>query len=610
MSLHKASAAKTDVSKVAFLKAAELASEVIHAEPAALPMGDSASKAALKRLNEAVAGLRHQEMPKLLRRAIRCINLQEFADAEKLALTALKIDQRQGIAWHVLAIAREKQGDFGGSLRCYDAALKLLPEDTVIALDLGRLAARMSMPELAVKLYELYLAKNPNSIEAINNMASCLRDLTRYDEAIDLVKPTLTAHPENTMLWNTLGTIVKAKGDNATAIVFFDEALRLNPDFAIAYHNRGGARYEKGDLLDSLADCDAALERGKGLSDFANMEFSKSTTLLSLGRLREGWDLYEARLSRNHGDSARFVTNCARWSPSDNLEGKRLAIFGEQGIGDEILFLHTLRQVIDAVGPKGSVSVITSTRLKPLFERSFPEVEVLTHRTVRLEGRVTRGCLDIEDWGRFDFWTPAGSLLRTFRTSLDHYVEQGAYLQADPARVAHWRNWLATLPQGPKVGILWKSQKISGDRSRYYSPFEAWRSLLQTPGAVFINVQYGDCDEELAYARDVFGVEVIQPPQIDLKMDLDDLAALVTALDVIIGSPNATTQIAGAVGTPVWMISAKTVWSQLGTDYYPWFPQVRCFPTESTTDWTPVMDKVAAELARAVAGEIPFSRQA
>lgn len=600
-------AAKADISNAALMQATEIAPGVLDA-PVTQPAGDAASKEALRRLNEAIAGLRHQEMPKLLRRAIRSINTHAYQDAEKLALTALKIDQNQGIAWHVLAIAREKQGDFGGSLRCYDAALKLLPEDTVIALDLGRLAARMSMQDLAVKLYDLYLAKNPDSVEAINNMASCLRDLTRYDEAIALVKPALTQHVDNAMLWNTLGTIVKAKGDNETSIVFFDEALRLAPNFAIAYHNRGGAHHDALDLERALEDCDAAINCGAGYADFENMKFSRGTVLLTMGRLEEGWEGYESRLIRGHGDSVRFVANAPRWTPDQPLQGRHLVIFCEQGVGDEVLFLNTLHDAITEAGPDGRITVITEKRLEALVQRSFPDVRVLQHRTVRLEGRVTRGCLDIETWDDVDFWTPAGTLLRRYRTRIDAFGARDSYLIPAPERVEHWRRWLGTLPHGPKVGILWKSQKVSGDRSRFYTPFDDWKPVLQTPGAVFINLQYGDCEPELAAAKRDFGVEVIQPPEIDLKADLDDLAALASVLDLVMGATNATLQIAGAVGTPIWRISTKSSWTQLGTDYYPWHPKARCFSIEDTRDWSPVMIEASSELAKAVTDSSVFIR--
>jgi hypothetical protein len=96
-------------------------------------------------------------------------------------------------------------------------------------------------------------------------------------------------------------------------------------------------------------------------------------------------------------------------------------------------------------------------------------------------------------------------------------------------------------------------------------------------------------------------VNIWRPPGIDLKMDLDDLAALCVALDLVLGPANATSNIAGACGAPVWLISTPVAWPRLGTDRYPWYPKTRVFSTKAFGQWDGVMDEIAAALAE-VAG--------
>jgi ADP-heptose:LPS heptosyltransferase len=120
--------------------------------------------------------------------------------------------------------------------------------------------------------------------------------------------------------------------------------------------------------------------------------------------------------------------------------------------------------------------------------------------------------------------------------------------------------------------------------------------VLTTPGLTVVNLQYGDSAEEIAYAKKTFGVDVWTPPGIDLKNDLDDLASLCSALDLVLGPANATTNIAAAVGAPTWLISTPGAWPRLGTDRYPWYPQLRVFTPPAYNDWAPVMDEVAAAL--------------
>ena len=93
-------------------------------------------------------------------------------------------------------------------------------------------------------------------------------------------------------------------------------------------------------------------------------------------------------------------------------------------------------------------------------------------------------------------------------------------------------------------------------------------------------------------------MEIWSPPGLDLKSDLDDVAALTCALDLTVGPPNATSNLAAACGAPVWLITTPGTWPECGTDRYPWYPQLRLFRAAASKAWPGVMAQVA-EAARA-----------
>jgi tetratricopeptide (TPR) repeat protein len=51
------------------------------------------------------------------------------------------------------------------------------------------------------------------------------------------------------------------KGDNDRAIVDYDEAIKLNPDFFNAWYDRGNAYHAKGDYDRAIQDYDEAIKR-------------------------------------------------------------------------------------------------------------------------------------------------------------------------------------------------------------------------------------------------------------------------------------------------------------------------------------------------------------
>ena len=74
-----------------------------------------------------------------------------------------------------------------------------------------------------------------------------MRRRVPHGEAVAVLRPAIVKTPGVAMLWNTMGTIVSDQGDFANALVFFQEALRLDPNFPKARHNLGNVKLLLGD---------------------------------------------------------------------------------------------------------------------------------------------------------------------------------------------------------------------------------------------------------------------------------------------------------------------------------------------------------------------------
>jgi ADP-heptose:LPS heptosyltransferase len=190
-----------------------------------------------------------------------------------------------------------------------------------------------------------------------------------------------------------------------------------------------------------------------------------------------------------------------------------------------------------------------------------------------------------------------GDFLGFLRPSLAAFPADNTFLKPDPARVGHWRKTL--VKDKPNVGILWKSLKSSALRDRYFSPFAQWHDVLSVPDVRFVNLQYGDSEAEMAEAR-AAGFDIVTPDGIDLKQDLDDLAALCCACDLVIGPSNATTNIAAACGANVWLLAPPRTWLRFGAENYPWYPKARIFASPTLGDWSPAMADIRAALEEKV----------
>jgi hypothetical protein len=330
------------------------------------------------------------------------------------------------------------------------------------------------------------------------------------------------------------------------------------------------------------------------------MRYAQAEMLLASGRLEEGWAGYKARLDPHFPDPTAFLVERPRWTPGQPLAGVSLLLMGEQGLGDEVLFGSLVPQLLDELGPQGRLVLAVEPRLVPLFQRSFPQAKVGPHYTIKKGSTHYRGAPFLKELEPVDLWAPMGDLLQGRRNSPADFPAQNAFLKPDPARVAHWRAELASLP-GLKVGLLWSSMTMKASRRRHYAVFDDWAPVLRTPGVTLVNLQYGDCSAEIARAREAFDVEIVQPPGIDLKKHLDDITALCCAMDLVVGPANATSNLAGAAGAPLWLLSPPRFWTRLGTDRFPWYPQTRVFTPADSISWGPLLEEVAAALAKEAA---------
>ncbi len=554
-------------------------------------------------VEEQEARLARRKSNGALRRAIKAWRRGDIARAGRLALQATEVDDTNAQAFHVLAMALERMGHLHKALVTYEHAFKLDPEDPDLLLNLGLTAWNQKLIAEAQKMFRLFIAARPDSPLGYNNLGTIQSDLGEADKAIETLRAAIYRMPREAILWNALATVLAENSRADESLIFYREAISLAPDFARGYHNLGFALSHLGRLDEALQAYDEALARVTDPTEKIEATHSRSICLIGMGLLEEGFREYEIRNNPRFRAYVHHMTKAPRWA-GEPLEGKRILIVGEQGLGDEFMFASVLPDVARAVGPQGRLQIAVDPRLVPLFQRSFPRAEVGTYDDRRLLDPDHVQELRYIPWAvekqEPDYFAPMGTALQFFRKSIEDFP-QAAFLVPDPARVAAFRARLSELGKGPFTGVCWRSMMLGAKRGKYYSALESWGPILKTPGAIFVNVQYGSVADELAAAEERHGVKIHVMDGLDLKDDIDGAAALSAALDLVVSAPTAAAATAASVGTEVWFLTAGRTWPQLGTDRFPWYRATRVFAPERFADWDSVMPAVADALAGFVA---------
>jgi tetratricopeptide (TPR) repeat protein len=546
--------------------------------------------------DEAKNEAKNRKIIKLLRKALEAFRADDYPGCCKLALQALDIDSEHPQANHVMAVGLERLGELSKSITFFERAMERDPNDNEIYFNLGLVAWRLQMMDAAERLFRLYVEKVPGSTEGYNNLAGVLRDRNKLEASIDILRGALYRYPEDSQLWNSLGTTVMETGQMQEALTFFKEAARIKPDYARAHHNIGYLYNHAGPFDLALESYEKALSLPFAPEDRAESEHARALVLLQLGRLEEGFKQWAVRNDARFRAAPIYNFRLPLWQ-NEPLEGKRILLVAEQGLGDEIMYGNAIPDIIKEVGPNGKVCIACDQRLVALFARSFPEAIVGMHSGMNHNGKMVRGVVWLSKVEPIDYWAPFGTTLQYRRTRIEDFAGKPALLKANPERVAFWRSRLEALGPGPYVGISWKSLVMSGRRAKFYTPIKQWGPVLTVPGVKFVNLQYGDCAADIAEAEKRFGVTIHNFEDLDIKNNLDDNAALCSALDLAISAPNAAAQIVGGVGTEIWYIAINNIWPQLGTDHVPWYPKTRIFEPKVYGDFDDGLAQAAAALA-------------
>lgn len=313
----------------------------------------------------------------------------------------------------------------------------------------------------------------------------------------------------------------------------------------------------------------------------APAHFNLSLALLLAGDLARGWREYEWRFKQN-GVPPRLALPQPEWQGED-LTGKSILVWSEQGIGDQILYASLLPEVIERAR---RCTLLCAPKLVSLFARSFPDA----HVTAQINATNVADAFDVQ--------AAAGSAARWLRPTLASFPNRPGYLVADPQRVAYWRERLAVFSAGFKVGFCWRSSNQMGERAFDHPGISHWGPVFAVPGVHFVNLQYDECMGELDRARREFGVTLRHFPEVDMFDDLDETAALMKALDLVISAQTAVSVQAAALGLPCWQISSGGDWQALGAENNPWYQTMKCFRRMWEQPWSVIIEQIASELRR------------
>lgn len=557
-----------------------------HGEPVHLDL--AACLESLKWIDDALAvlaGSPKQDAPVLTRMGRLRLNKKDHAGAAAALQAALRVDAHHAPALAQLARLRLRERNPAEATQLCEAALLADPTCTEAQYWLGRALGLAGLWQEACEALREAAAAGEGDlgIASVVWLSTGLRTLEKPEEAEQVLRTARERWPDNEDVAVHYAQVIAERGDLARARQEVQRVVQAHPASARALAVLSTVANAEGDIAEAEAHARAAATINPE-ETLAHQNLALA--LLKRGAYAEGWQEYEARkqLEAHAGNYLRYPF--PEWEGGE-LAGRTIFVYAEQGLGDEIMFASCLPDLVSRVK---RVMVECEPRLKTLFQRSFPECGVFGRpRTVT--NAWTRS-LDPQP----QVQTAIGSLPRFFRRSESDFPAHSGYLRADAARIASWRERLAGLGQGLKVGLSWRGGLMRTGRVRRSLELDQLLPLLRRTDIGFVSLQYGKVTDELAaFAR---RHRMSLPHWDDALADYDETAALVCALDAVVSVCTSLVHLTGALGKPVLVMAPSSPeWRyRMSGATMPWYPSARIYRQARPGDWGSVVEQVHVDL--------------
>ncbi len=472
-------------------------------------------------------------------------------------------------------------------------------------------------PKAAIKALDLFLTHNPGMPEAVQELLNLGLNNKVFEPVIKHLNALIAEHPADLTLRQLMLLTLTEAEMYAEAVPHYEALIKADPlQPAKILQGYGKGLLHAGRAAEGIplaeewqlrfpGDAEMVILQASNFSALAmpekslaeyrkaiDLEPDKAGYRMSAGiaqflltGMQEGYDDYTWRHQLDNATPFDFTI--PEWK-GESLEGKRLVLWAEQGVGDIIMFLSLIPPLVEEAQ---KVTLLVYPKLLPLIRESFPDVDVQLADTYIVRDAATH----------YDMHSSLGELMRYV---LPRYTpaEHPPFLKVSDAQRDTMRARMEekAKARGAKriVGISWfSSNKNTGPYRNI--PLTEWAPLLSNPDILFVSLQYSSHADELAEMEKQFPGAIFTDSSFDRYEDMSALAAQVAAVDEVITIQNATAHMAGALGVPTTLLlSAASDWRwSLERSDSRWYGSVTIKRQQKVLDWKPVMQDMAAELS-------------
>ncbi len=505
--------------------------------------------------------------------------LGDISEAIKAFEQARAVNSFLAEAYANIAICFARKERFVEALQQYDRAINLKPKIALFWNGRGDVLGKLERYEEALSNYRIAIELDSNDVSALNSQGIVLNSLRRYEESLASFDRVVSLDPRFAEGWSNRGNVLINLRRYQAALESCNRAISIDPGYVEAWSNRGNSLSNLNRFEESIDSYEQALKINP---EYAEVRYNQGLAQLLNYQFEDGFRNCLWRWKKKQFITQPLETDIPKCEQGE-LNGEVL-FWAEQGLGDEIFYSGLLPL---ALASELKLTLALDERLHSIYRRSFPSIRLLNRKNLsqNISGKI------------FDRQAPIGDLGYLLNLNKNK-IEQTRqpFLVPDWERVKNLKLAPAFNQGKPVCGVAWRSQNkdFGAEKSAQLIDFS---SLLTGQDFTFVNLQYGNVDQELEGVRQQLGVCVNKIEGLDLFDDIEGVLALIEACDFMITTSNVTAHLAGSIGKRGCVLVPKgrgRIWYWHHNDEYSlWYPNLRIFYQAHESDWQDSVDIAA-----------------
>ena len=472
-------------------------------------------------------------------------------------------------------IVAENEGQLKEAVTYYQQAIEQAPNLAEAHQNLGAVLYQKKHYKKALLHFQKVIELQPKNSLAYSNLGGCLMDLGNTQQSIDCCKKAIAFNSNNVAGYSNLGNAYMAEEEPELAVFYYIKAAELEPGLAGHWSSLAKAYHSLGRFDRAVSYYQKALTID---TECVNARFGLAMTSFMVGHYSAALENYEWRFK--HKDMIGFdglfpeIFSQQAYAGED-LKGKTILLYMEQGFGDNIQFARFIPLVLERAK---SVILFCKPELKRLFESSFDFDRVIDDQT---------------QVPQVDYHMPLLSIPCYFDNELKTISNKDSYLASITNDID-----LPQTEESFKVGIVWSTSVTGFDYKNKQIPLSFFEPLVNDEKTAVYSFQLGDEAKQL---QEIGWQDKVIDLSDQLK-DFSDTAQVLEKMDLVISVDTAFAHLAGAMGKQVWVLLKKNPdwrWHSDGSEST-WYPSARLFRQASPGRWEQVFKRVYQKLSKAV----------